>query len=64
MGGIPELVDKDHGIVTADCTPAAIAAALHNAFERTWDYNAIKQESLKLFSPETHYQKLLNIYSS
>ncbi|MBQ1798409.1 MAG: glycosyltransferase family 4 protein [Muribaculaceae bacterium] len=64
MGGIPELVDKDHGIVTADCTPAAIAAALHNAFERKWDYNAIKQESLKLFSPETHYQKLLNIYSS
>lgn len=42
VGGVPELLDKDNGIVVAPESPAALAQGLQEAFRRTWDPAALR----------------------
>ena len=43
VGGIPEVVDADCGLLVAARDPAALAAGLRDALERTWDENALSR---------------------
>ena len=64
MGGIPELIDSATGIVAADCTAQAIAAAITQAAATEWSHDEIGSEARQRFSPEVHYRRLLDIYNA
>lgn len=59
MGGIPELITYDNGIVTEI---NGLGEAINAAMTRQWDHAGIAAESRKKFSPESHLQQLLHIY--
>lgn len=43
VGGIPEVVDADCGLLVAARDPVALAAGLRNALERQWDDGALSR---------------------
>jgi teichuronic acid biosynthesis glycosyltransferase TuaC len=43
VGGIPEVVDADCGLLVAARDPVALAAGLRNALERQWDKGALSR---------------------
>ena len=43
VGGIPEVVDADCGLLVAARDPAALAAGLRDALERPWDETALSR---------------------
>ncbi len=45
VGGIPELVDNDSGILIEPRDPSALADALNDALSRRWDETGISQKS-------------------
>jgi teichuronic acid biosynthesis glycosyltransferase TuaC len=45
VGGIPELVDNDSGILIEPRDPSALADALNDALSRRWDETGISQRS-------------------
>ncbi|MDD2960496.1 MAG: glycosyltransferase [Muribaculaceae bacterium] len=64
IGGIPELLDSDNGIIAEPCNSDNLAVAINQAFERNWDYAKIKENAISRFSPDTHLHKLEGIYNS
>lgn len=63
MGGIPELITPDCGIIFRHGNIQAISSAISDAWARQWDCAQIKADSLFRFSPEAHYNKLNSIYN-
>ena len=63
MGGIPELITPDSGIIFRHGDTQAITSAINEAWSHQWNYPQIKAESLLRFSPEAHYNKLIDIYN-
>ncbi len=63
MGGIPELITPDSGIIFRHGDTQAISSAISDAWARQWNYPQIKADSLARFSPEAHYNKLIDIYN-
>jgi glycosyltransferase involved in cell wall biosynthesis len=45
VGGIPELVDSESGILVAPQDSEALADAFHRALSRRWDEPAISQRA-------------------
>lgn len=43
VGGIPELLNRDNGILTPSEDPAALAQGLDDALTRSWDPSALRQ---------------------
>lgn len=63
MGGIPELISPDSGIIFRHGDTQAISSAISQAWDRQWNYSQIKADSLARFSPEAHYNKLTETYT-
>lgn len=62
MGGIPELINSHNGIIFTAGNSQMLARCIEQAWDNKWDNNAIKQEAIQAFSPQTHLQKLIKIY--
>ena len=63
IGGIPELIGPDTGIIFASGNAQALATAIHIAMSRTWHHEQIKAEAISRFSPESHLKILARLYS-
>ena len=64
IGGIPELISADTGIIFESGNAEALATGIDMAMSRTWHHPEIKTESINRFSPESHLKILANIYSN
>ena len=62
VGGLPEIVTKDNGILLAERTTEALTEALKSAMGREWDRRRISQDMNYLDWPETA-RKLHNCFS-
>ena len=62
IGGIPELIDPDTGVTYTWDDSDAMKAAIIKAMSRRWDNTAISQKSIERFSPQRHYDRLMEIY--
>ena len=60
IGGIPELIDDESGIVFKPFDNDALSAALSSALPRRWNHAEIARKSLQRFSQQTHLQVLMN----
>ena len=58
IGGIPELIDDQSGIVFQPFDPEALSAAVTTAMTRDWNHADIARLALTRFSPETHLAAL------
>ena len=63
IGGIPELISADTGIIFESGNAEALATGIDMAMSRTWHHPDIKAKSISRFSPESHLKILANIYS-
>ena len=59
MGGIPELIDSDNGIVFEPFSQTALSTALDTAMTREWDHNEIARQARERFSPTAHLRALM-----
>lgn len=63
MGGIPELITENSGIIFRSGDETLLQDAITKAWNTQWNNAAIKEDSLSRFSPQTHYEKLLQVYA-
>ena len=59
IGGIPELIDDQSGVVFEPFDSDAMAAAVTTAMSRPWNHADIARRSLQRFSSAAHYQALV-----
>ena len=64
IGGIPELISANTGIIFESGNAEALATGIDMAMSRTWHHPDIKAKSISRFSPESHLKILANIYSN
>ena len=65
IGGIPELIDEESGVVFTPFDNNALAAALSAAMSRQWLHDQIARKAMQRFSQQTHRQVLVNdVYRS
>ncbi len=65
IGGIPELIEPGKtGLIFDSGNVGSMRAAIRDAFRLEWDYAAIRDKSLERFSPERHYEVLLEAYKN
>lgn len=65
IGGIPELIEVGKtGLLFEAGNADELTKAINGAFNIKWNYSQIREDSLKRFSAETHYNQLINIYQS
>jgi len=63
IGGIPELIDDvKTGLIFEAGNVGQLRDAIIKAFQIQWNNTAIKEASIKRFSSEAHYNKLMNVY--
>ena len=62
MGGVPELITPDNGLLCPPAQPDALAAALREACSRTWNHAAIAADARNRFAPAKHLSALMGIY--
>lgn len=62
IAGIPELIDDNCGAVFEPGGEESLRQSLRIMLSKNWQYDRIKQDALEKFSPEIHYQKLIEIY--
>ena len=60
IGGIPELIGNDSGIVFTPFDKESLAAAITTAMTRPWDHATIARQAQERFSPAVHVQALMN----
>ena len=58
IGGIPELIEPENGIIFPFGDAAALGKAVAEALERKWDNAGIAAKALGQFSEDTHFRKL------
>lgn len=63
MGGIPELITDGRGLTYPAGDDRALAEAIEKAWNADFDRDAIRRDALREFSPATHYDRLMEIYS-
>lgn len=64
IGGIPELIDADSGIIFQSGNVDSLTSAITRAFSTNWDTDKIKVRSISRFSPQTHLKELEAAYGS
>lgn len=64
IGGIPELVDGENGTTFVSGNSQSMAQAINQQWLSVADHVAIQTRALQAFSPETHYKKLIKLYSN
>ena len=62
IGGITELINDNNGLTFTSGNEKELAAAIDAAVYGPWDNEAIRQEAIKRFNPESYYSRLLSIY--
>lgn len=62
IAGIPELIKVQTGIIFEPRNKTSLKQAIEQALCKEWQYDKIKQESLVEFSPDAHYEKIIDIY--
>ena len=60
IGGIPELIDNESGIVFQPFDSEALCTALSSALSRRWNHAEIARRSLQRFGQQSHLQVLMN----
>lgn len=63
IGGIPELVADGNGMTFESGNRASLTKAISDAMTATFDNKAIQSRAMKKFSPDSHYSKLIELYS-
>ena len=64
IGGIPELIDDGRtGLIFESGSVDGLKSAIIAAFDKNWDNDEIRENSLTRFSAETHYNILMNVYN-
>ncbi|MBR4829481.1 MAG: glycosyltransferase [Muribaculaceae bacterium] len=58
IGGIPELIDSENGVVFQPFDKDTMATAVTMSMAREWNYSEIARRALERFSPKTHWQSL------
>ena len=59
MGGIPELINSENGIVFQPFDTETLATAITMSMTREWEHDKIARNALTKFSPESHMQVLM-----
>ena len=59
IGGIPELIDDENGIVFQAFDREALATAINTSMTREWSHAEIARKALQRFSPQGHLQVLM-----
>ena len=62
IGGIPELINEDNGLSFTSGNKDELAQAITKAFDTQWNHKNIKENSINLFSPQEHLDKILKLY--
>ncbi len=62
IGGISELINDNNGLTFTSGNEKELAAAIDAAVYGPWDNEAIRQEAIERFNPESYYSRLLSIY--
>ena len=62
IGGIPELIDAESGVIFESGNKAELANAIREAFKREWNNENIKAKSLERFSPDKHFELISEVY--
>ncbi|MBR5087250.1 MAG: glycosyltransferase [Muribaculaceae bacterium] len=62
IGGIPELLNEENGIVFTSGMSNELLTAINKAFSSNWDYSSIKKNAILRFSPQVHLDKILRLY--
>ena len=63
MGGIPELISENSGIIFRSGDENSLHNAIAKAWDTEWNNAEIKENSLSRFSPSAHYEELVKIYN-
>ncbi len=63
MGGIPELISNDGGVIFPSKDADSLLNAIKEAWNKEWNYAEVKAKSLSRFSPQYHYDQLVSIYN-
>lgn len=63
IGGIPELIDEETGVVFESGNVENLVSVLKEFDAKKYNNRLISEKSLNRFSADTHYQKLIEIYS-
>lgn len=61
VGGIPELVSDDTGILVSPSNPEALAVALEAALGRSWDHDAIRRHVVERFTWDRAAADLMDV---
>ena len=64
IGGIPELIDEETGVVFESGNVENLVSVLNEFDAKKYNNRLISEKSLNRFSAETHYKKLIEIYTS
>ena len=60
IGGIPELINSENGIVFQPFDQKALSTAITLSMTREWNHDEIARKALARFSPETHLHTLIH----
>lgn len=64
IGGIPELIDSENGVVFQPFDQEAMTTAITTSMTRQWDHQEIAGRALERFASKPHLQRLMHdIYS-
>ena len=64
IGGIPELIDMQSGLLYNHGNTKALAGAISTALVMNWDHNIIASRARARHSEEGHIDKLLQVYQA
>lgn len=62
IGGIPELISPETGVTFESGNDHALLEAVNVAWNRSWDYDAIKKQSLARFAPKHYLDTLYSLF--
>jgi len=60
IGGIPELIDSENGVVFPPFDQEAMSTAITMSMERPWKHAQIARRALLRFGAEAHFHTLLH----
>ena len=60
IGGIPELIDSENGVVFQPFDQEAMTAAITTSMTRQWDHQGIAGRALERFASKPHLQRLMH----
>lgn len=62
IGGIPELIEKESGVIFESRNADDLKKCVESAFERDWNNSDIQNNAINRFSPDKYYELIQKIY--